>query len=71
MNDDYPRWAIDVRHQPGTLGGSWFCDLRRQDKKYGRWVKTNTGQGKTLAVALTAAASGAKRQERNFPELLV
>jgi hypothetical protein len=83
--DEYPRWRTTLRHEPGTKGGAWFVDLARQEKAYGRWVLTNTGQGKTLSIALAAAGAGAKTQEISkvtdpadptktvpkYPELLV
>jgi hypothetical protein len=66
---DWPRWRTQVRHVPGALGGSWYVDISRQAKRRGRWQKTNTCQGRSLGIALSAAGYGAKQQERNFPEL--
>jgi hypothetical protein len=66
-----PRWRAELRHEPGAKGGSWFVDLYRQERKGARWTKTNIAQGKTLEVALNAAAYAAKQQSRGFPELLV
>jgi hypothetical protein len=62
-SDDGPRWKVELRHEPGTKGGAWFADVSRQERKGARWVKQNTGQGKTLSVALNAAASGVKTAE--------
>lgn len=66
---DYPLWRIGVRHEPGTKGGAWFCDLLRQEKKYAKWEKLSTGQGTTLEIALNAVAHGAKIQALKYPEL--
>jgi len=58
-----PRWRTELRYQPEAKGGSWFVDVRRQDRKGMPWRLLGTAQGKTLSVALSAASSLAKRQE--------
>lgn len=58
-----PRWKIELRNEPGTKGGCWFVDVFRQDQKGARWVKQNTGQGKTLSAAMNAAAAGVHTAE--------
>jgi hypothetical protein len=65
----YPSYTLDVAHEPDSRDVVWTVTLSRQEKRYARRVQLGRGQGRTLAIALSAVAHLARTEERTYPEL--